>query len=591
MERNEKNRQSRDRAARVPGIFMQIFVQPQPMAREAPWRRDLLLLTLFAGVLLSFGLGNYPLQNPDEGRYAEIPREMAVTGDFVTPRLNGVKYFEKPPLFYWCVASSVKLFGSEEWTLRLWPAAFALAGVLMTYAAGLALYGRTVGLAGAVVLTTSLLYFGLAHVLIIDMAVSVLIAGALFAFMVGIQTEPGGRRRALFYALYIFAALATLAKGLIGCLLPGAVMFLWLLIFNQWRRLRPFYLPTGLVLFLAIAVPWHVLAEAANQSPVKEHDFAWFYFVHEHWLRFTTNVEHREAPFWFFVPIVLAGLFPWVAFLGPALRHNLRGGWAARGANSMAWFCVVWAGFIFLFFSASHSKLVPYILPVFPPLALLIGRYVALGWEVPREAPLRMGFRLYGFMAGLMAAGLFVVWSHLPADKLTPEQRTGLAPFVTLLVSILCTGGFLVPWLAARRGVRTGLQALVTATAIFFSLVIFAAPRVLDRTTKPLALILRGELQPGDRVFSYHEYFQDFPFYLGHTIGTVEYRGEMEFGTAAEDHSDRYVNEAAFRQLWAGQGRIFAVARKQDIAKLFADPAFQYKLIAERNGDILFSNQ
>jgi 4-amino-4-deoxy-L-arabinose transferase-like glycosyltransferase len=570
---------------------MQIFAQSLPKARAALWRRDLLLLTLFAGLFFSVGLGSYPLQNPDEGRYAEIPREMVATGDFITPRLNGVKYFEKPPLFYWCTAASVKLFGSEEWTLRLWPALFALAGVLMTYAAGQALYGRTVGIAGAVVLATSLLYFGLARVLIIDMAVSVLIAGALFAFIVGVQAEPGRRRRLLFYGLYACAALATLAKGLIGFLLPGAVMFLWLLVFNEWRRLKPLYLPSGLLIFLAVAAPWHVLAEKANHAPVKEHDFAWFYFVHEHWLRFTTNVEHREAPFWFFAPIVLAGLFPWVAFLGPALRHNLRGGWPARGANSPAWFCVGWAGFIFLFFSASHSKLVPYVLPVFPPLALLIGRYVALGWEVPREAPLRTGFRLYGFLASALAAALFVAWSRLPPDKLAPAQRAGLAPFVTFLVSVLCTGGFLVPWLAAQRGVRTGLQALTIATGLFFAGIVCALPRVLDRTTKPLALRLHTELRPGDRVFSYHEYFQDFPFYLGRLVGTVEYRGEMEFGTAAEDHRDRYVDEAAFRRLWAGPGRVFAVARRKDTVKLFVDPAFRYKLIAESYGNILFSNQ
>jgi 4-amino-4-deoxy-L-arabinose transferase-like glycosyltransferase len=280
-----------------------------------------------------------------------------------------------------------------------------------------------------------------------------------------------------------------------------------------------------------------------------------------------------------------------VAFLGPALGHNLRGGWAARRANSVAWFFVIWAGFIFLFFSASHSKLIPYILPVFPPLALLIGRYVALGWEVPREAPLRLGFRLYSILAVVVALALFLVWARLPADKLAPAQRAGLAPFVTVLVSVLCTGGFLVPWLAARRGVRTGLQALVAATAVFFLLVVCALPRVLDRTTKPLALRLRAELQPDDRVFSYHEYFQDFPFYLGRTVGVVEYRGEMEFGTAAEDHSDRYVDEVAFRRLWAGPGRVFAVARRQDTAQLFSDPAFEYKLLAERNGDILFSNK
>ncbi|HZP59437.1 MAG TPA: glycosyltransferase family 39 protein [Opitutaceae bacterium] len=569
---------------------MQILAQPRPAPREI-WARDLLLLTLCVGALFFFGLNRYPLQNPDEGRYAEIPREMVATGDFVTPRLNGVKYFEKPPLFYWCVAASVNFFGDEEWTLRAWPAMFALAGVLMTYAAGRALYGRTVGLTAAVVQATSLFYFALAHVLIIDMAVSVLISGVLFAFIIGVQAEPGRRRRALFYALYVSAALATLAKGLIGFLLPGAVMFLWLLIFREWRRLRPIYLPTGALIFLAIAAPWHVLAELANHSPVKEHDFLWFYFVREHWLRFATDVDNRVAPFWYFIPIVLAGLFPWIAFLVQSLRHNLQGGWAARRGNAVAWFCIVWAAFIFVFFSLSHSKLAPYILPVFPPLALLIGRYVALGWEVPGEAPLRGGFRAYAFAAGVMAMALFMVWARLPADKLSPAQRAALTPLISVLVSVLCTGGFLVPWLALRRGVRVGLRTLVAATAVFFVVVVAALPIVLDRTTKPLALMLRAELKPGDRVFSYHEFFHDLPFYLGRTIGTVEYRGEMDFGTAAEDHADRYVNEASFRRLWAGPGRVFVVARKRDAMKLFADPAFRYKLLAERNDDILFSNQ
>ncbi|MDE3085114.1 MAG: hypothetical protein KGJ37_07875, partial [Verrucomicrobiota bacterium] len=325
-------------------------------------------------------------------------------------------------------------------------------------------------------------------------------------------------------------------------------------------------------------------------SPIKEHDWAWFYFVHEHWLRFTTDAHHREAPLWYFVPIVLGGLFPWVAFLVQSLRHNLQGGWAARHANSTAWFFVVWAGFIFCFFSISHSKLAPYVLPVFPALALLVGRYVALGWEVPREAPMRAGFRVYTFLAGGLALALFLAWALLPADKLSPPQRAGLAPFISLLVSVLCTGGFLVLWLAVRRGARVGLQVLTAATAVFFLVLIAALPRLLDRTTKPLALALRSELRPGDRVFSYHEFFHDFTFYIGRTIGTVEYRGEMEFGTAAEDHSDRYVNEATFRRLWAGPGRVFAVARKKDVAKLLADPTFRYKLLAESNGAILIRN-
>src|SRR6185436_4456401 len=228
--------------------------QTNPSAPTASWRRDLLLLALVFGALYFFRLGSYPFSNPDEGRYAEIPREMLASGDWVTPRLNNVNYFEKPPLVYWATAVMGKIFGLNEWSVRAVPALFALWGVLLTYAAVRRLHGRNAGLAAAVVLGTSLMWFALGHIPLLDMAVSVLMARALFAFLIGVQEPEGRTRRLCFYKLYASMALATLAKGLIGFLVTGAVMFLWLLVFNQWKRLRPLYLPTGALLFLVIAV-------------------------------------------------------------------------------------------------------------------------------------------------------------------------------------------------------------------------------------------------------------------------------------------------------------------------------------------------
>ena len=278
----------------------------EPRAPAGGARRDLLALTLAFGALYLFLLGRLPLANPDESRYAEIPREMLAQGDWVTPRLNAVPYFEKPPLVYWTVGVSRVLFGPGEFAARLTPALFGLGAVLLTYAATRRLHGRTAGIAAAVVLGTSLLHFVLSRILLLDMAVSALIAATLFCFILAVREPAGPRRRALFLGLYASAALATLAKGLIGFLLPGAVMFLWLLIFNQWRRLLPMHLGAGLILFLAIAAPWHVLAAQRNPG------WAEFYFIHEHWTRFTTTAHGRSAPFWFFVPVMLAGLFPWV---------------------------------------------------------------------------------------------------------------------------------------------------------------------------------------------------------------------------------------------------------------------------------------
>jgi hypothetical protein len=307
------------------------------------WRRDLWLLALAFGLLYAFRLGSYPLSNPDEGRNAEIAREMLATGDWITPRLNGVNYFEKPPLVYWVTAASEAIFGLNEWAVRAVPALFAVWGVLLTYRAGRRLYGREAGLASAVVLGTTLLWFAIGHIPILDMAVSMLMARALFRFIQAVNAPDPVARRRHFIHLYASMGLATLAKGLIGFLVTGAVMFLWLLIFHQWKRLRPLHLAAGALLFLAIAAPWHLLVARANETWVHR------YFVYEHFERFLTSAASRPGPWHYFVWIVIAGMIPWTGFLWPAVRDALRGGWARRDENRVAWFLMTWVGFVFFF--------------------------------------------------------------------------------------------------------------------------------------------------------------------------------------------------------------------------------------------------
>lgn len=329
---------------------------------------DLVLLTLGVSLLLGPHLGRRALWEPDEGRYAEIPREMLATGDFVTPRLNGVKYFEKPPLFYWIEAGAMRALGSAEWVLRLPAALFALGGCQAVYAAGRRLFGRRAGLLAAAVLATSPLYFGIGQVVILDMAVSVLLTVALLAFLLATREPPGWRRRLRLWAFWAAAALAVLTKGLIGIVLPALVIGAWIVLFRRWDTLRMALQPSGIALFLLVAVPWHLLVVRANP------EFAWFYFVHEHFLRYTTKIHNRYKPFWFFLPVLAVGLLPWTFFLPRALQQAL----AAEGEERQETaFLLLWAGLIFVFFSLSDSKLVPYVLPVAPPLALLLGRVLA----------------------------------------------------------------------------------------------------------------------------------------------------------------------------------------------------------------------
>jgi 4-amino-4-deoxy-L-arabinose transferase-like glycosyltransferase len=551
-----------------------------------PWSRDLLLLAAAFGVLYFFMIGRAALGNPDEGRYAEIPREMLRTGDWVTPRLDGLPYFEKPPLGYWVTAACLRVLGPGEGAARAMPALFGVGGVLLTYAAARRLCGRRAGILSAVVLGTSVLYLALTRVLILDLAVSVLMSATLFLFILGIREPPGPRRRGLFLGLYATAALATLTKGLIGVLLTGAVMFLWLLLLDEWRRLRPLHLAPGALVFLAIALPWHLLVNARNPG------WARFYFVHEQWERFLAPSGHgRTGPWWYFIPAVILGLFPWTGFLWPALRDALRGGWRARRVAADAWYLVIWAGFIFLFFSKSQSKLVPYILPVFPPLAVLVGTWLARRLEAGDAARLRWGLRTHAVISVVLAAAVGVVAARPDLFRMNPDQAEALRPCAILAGLVLLGGAAAVQALAARP--RAAVAALVASMAVFFG-VLAAAERVFQKPgTRELALDVAALARPGDTVCHYHEFFHDFTFYARRTVVLVGFRGELD-----EPQNDRagreggqFIDEAEFRRRWEGPGRIFVVARKRDIAELFADPAFHYHLLAASPDHTLFSNR
>jgi 4-amino-4-deoxy-L-arabinose transferase-like glycosyltransferase len=558
---------------------------PGSPAKPAPWLRDLLLLAAVFGALYFFMLGRAALGNPDEGRYAEIPREMAAAGDWVTPRLDGVAYFEKPPLMYWAVAACTAVLGPGEAALRTAPALFGLGGVLLAYAAGRRLYGRDAGLWSGLVLGTSVLYMALTRVLILDLAVAVLLSATLVCFILAVGEPPGARRRWLLYGLYAGAALATLTKGLIGVLLPGAVMFLWLLLLGQWRRLRPLHLPSGILIFLALGAPWHVLAAVRNPS------WARFYFVYEQWQRFLTTHGHdRYGPWFYFIPVVLLGLFPWTGFLPAALRDTLRGGWAARRENAVAWFLVIWAGFIFLFFSASHSKLVPYIMPVFPPVAVLIGAWLARRLAGAAGGSLRPGLRVFTLLCLVLAASACVLVARPALVRMNPDQAAALRPFALLAAGVLAAGGVAGQALAKRAG--AALLAILATVALFFGTLALAYPDIQKPGTKELALRVAELARPGDEVLHYHEFFHDFTFYARRTVGIVSFQGELEpQNDPAARAGGRFLDEGEFRRRWAGPRRIFVVARRRDLAELFADPAFHYHLLAESPDHTLFSNR
>jgi 4-amino-4-deoxy-L-arabinose transferase-like glycosyltransferase len=530
-------------------------------ASARSWFLDLLLVALAVAALLGPHLGRRALWEPDEGRYAEISREMVATGDYLTPRLDGVKYFEKPPLFYWSVAGALEAFGPREAAVRLPGALFALLGCAAAYAAGRRLFGRAAGLWGAAVLATSLLWFGIAHTVNLDMGVSALIAAALLAFLAAAQEAPGWRRRGLVWAFYAAAALATLTKGLIGLLIPAAVIGLYILLFRQWRLLRLVFSPSGIAVFLLVAAPWHLLVARANP------EWARFYFVHEHFERYLTRTHDRYEPPWYFLPVLLGGFLPWTLFLPRALAGTRV---VAPEERRKIGFLLLWAGFVLAFFSLSSSKLIPYVLPAVPPLALLVGRALARAWEDPPHA------RLRPVLAGVMGLGAMLALPFLlPASVLGTKGAAfaGLLGGWRLAVGLALLALALAPFLLERAGrKRAALVAVAAGSALFLSAIAAALPR-LDalRSVASIAAAIEarerpgdssgpgGPNGPGDEVISYGQYAQGLPFYLGRRVTVAAFRGELEFGIEAEDTAAWMIGAPEFWRRWRGERRIFLV--------------------------------
>ena len=368
-------------------------------------------------------------------------------------------------------------------------------------------------------------------------------------------------------------------------LVPGAVIFLWLLLLNQWRRLRPFYLPTGALLFLAIAAPWHLLAAQRNDL------WAHFYFIHEHWERFTTTEHGRFQPWWFFIPVVLGGLFPWLGFLWPALRDALAGGWARRRENAEAWFFVLWAAFIFLFFSKSQSKLIPYIVPVFPPLAVLIGAWIARAVAADDRPRLRVGIWVFSVVAFVLGLGIAYVVLR-PGILHRPGQTQALRPDGLYSAVALVAGAIAVHRLWRRRSALAAVMAMAASVCVLLLALAHAQDQIARPGTRELAEVITADAKPGDRIYDYGEYFHDFSFYTQREVGLVGDVGELELGLdPAARASGRFIDAAEFRRQWAGPDRIWVVIRVEEAKKLFADPSFRYYLLEDGPAHYLLSNQ
>lgn len=532
-------------------------------ARSWRWSAAAGWVALFVAVALLawFGtLGVRHLVGPDEGRYAEISREMLASGDWVTIRYNALKYFEKPPFHMWATATAYALFGVGEWQARLTVALAGLLGIGMSMLATWRWFGRRAAAFAGLALLAAPMWSVAAHFNTLDMTLAGVMSCILGCMMVAQHPETSpGRRRAWMVACWAAMGVAVLTKGLVGIALPGLVLVVYTLLTRDWRLWRRLHPLLGVVTMLAIAVPWFWLVSERNP------EFLRFFFIHEHWQRYTSNVHSRGGPIFYFVPLVLAGFLPW-AGLFPRLWSAIRV--AAPQADAQAddhadaqagvpfrpaLMAGVWAIAIFAFFSLSHSKLPGYIVPVFPALGILAGvaldRIDARTWN--RQL---LGVAIVA-ACGLLASPVVAVLNanHTPNAFYRDYAIWVAAAFIVMLLAIGAAR------LLLRRGVLASVAVYALGMYLGFTVALIGHETIGGPASgADLAPAIHQRLTPGMKLYGVNMLDHTLPFYLRHPLSMVGEADELSFGVSVEP--ERWLPDvAAFEKVWKQGGPAMAV--------------------------------
>ncbi len=487
------------------------------------------LLVLALAIVWFLPLGWRHLVPSDEGRYAEMAREMFVTGDWITPRYNGYKYFEKPPLQTWLNALTFAWFGIGEWQARLYTALTSFAGVLLAGYTGKRLFNPAAGFAAALVLASAPYWYLMGHFNTLDMGLSFWMELTLCAMLLAQRGEAGTRETRLWmWACWASMALAVLSKGLIGILLPGATLVIYTVVERDWAIWRRLHVASGLVIFFAITTPWFVLVQERNP------EFLNFFFVVQQFERYLTPDQQRPGPFHYFIWVVLVGFLPWLSIAVQSMRCAARETPRPNGFQPSS-LLFVWSAFIFLFFSASHSKLVSYVLPIAPALALLIGAYLP---QVPRETWRR---HLIGYAVLLVVMAVGTIFIGRLGDARTPNalyREFQVWIFAAIGTAFVLT--LVALWLARRaRGSVLPSAVAFGAAWVMLSTIAGTGHEVFGRQSSGalLAPAVKAALArlPADTPFySVGVLDHTMPFYVGHTMIMVQDPNELSFGVHQE---------------------------------------------------------
>ncbi len=534
--------------------------------------KHLAALGLLIFFLFIFGTWKLPLIGPDEPRYAEIGYAMAQSGDWVTPRLGGIEWFEKPALTYWLAASGFKLFGRTEFAARIGIGLVGGLGVLLLYLVGTRLRSSRFGYLSGAVLASSGIWLGFSRVATFDLPLAVSMELALVAYLFW-QRQETPRRQWLCWALFSFGlGLAMLAKGLVGLLLPAVIVTLHALLTGGFGRLlrllHPGRLLAALTIFLATSSVWYgPMLARHGQAFIDE------FFIAHHFQRYLTNQYRHPQPVWFFLIIAIAGCFPWIFPLLQRVATTVRGWRRLRATEEGRFelFVWLWAVVPIAFFSFSVSKLPGYILPVFPALAMLIARQLE-DWMAEERPSLG---QIVGVM--LTIATIFIVSvviglrgaNLIGLDKFSAFRLAGIGVLVAVAYLMIW---FLLSIRAAAGFLPFGLAVIVMAVANIVS------PVLAERETlKSLGELATSVAKPGERLVFYINSNHRINFYATE----LPLRDQKSYFVTVIDQAeipkliDRY-----------GGQSILVLAQRQWSRRLQEDGVVRVEMLGEQRGPV-----
>ncbi len=532
-------------------------------------RRNLLIAGTLLALLWLVVPGLRTLTEPDEGRYAEIPREMLASGDWIVPHLNGMQYLEKPPLQYWATALAYVAIGVTPWASRLYGILLALACLVLVRNVGTRLWGERAGTLAAAALASAPLYAFMAQINTLDMGLTFLLTVALGAFLHaqagGDAGAPAANWRAAMRLAWLALALAFLQKGLVAFALPALAIAIYSLAQRDtalWTRLQ---LGAGAAIVALVCLPWIVAIS------LRQPGFLWFFFVREHLLRYATSIEQRGQPWWFFFAILAMGLLPWLPAAARGVYHALHKPAAALTPRSPqmaaspestrgfdpARFLAIWAGVVFVFYSLSNSKLAPYILPMLPPLALLAGRDLAARERARDLLPLAA--------CSIVTLGLCAAAGPLLAHLAkSPLERAAMLAFGQPVIPAAAAGLvallLLTAFAAMRRITLPNAWALgAVATSAALTVVTLGTNALEPLNGGPsIAAQIAPQLRPDTPFYCVGDYPQTVTFALARTCILVVYRGELV--KAFDDGEPNWLPTLdAFETRWRAQPGAIAI--------------------------------